>query len=292
LTASALRDHGHMRVLQEELAGCLRSWRERLGPVDAGLPAGNHRRVPGLRREEVAQLAGVSLDYLARLEQGRAANPSPSVLTSLARALRLTNDERSHLFRLAGHAEPAAGTIDRHITPSLQRLLDRLTDAPVMVLDAAGELVASNALATALIGDLSGASRRERNIIWRQFTGSSSRVVRTPAEQAEGEAAHVAELHDALGRYPADGQLHALIEDLRALSPRFAQLWEQRPVARHPARRKTFMHPEVGAITLDCDVLTVQGSDLRVIVYTAPAGSSDADSLALLAAIGLQTFAS
>src|SRR5918998_3869 len=113
-----------MDVVQDELAGCPRSWRERLSPIDAGLPAGGQRRVAGLRREEVAQLAGVSVDYLSRLEQGRAQKPSPSVLALLARALRLSSDERSHLLRLGGHAESGSGTIDRHIAPSLQRLLD------------------------------------------------------------------------------------------------------------------------------------------------------------------------
>lgn len=285
-----MRDHGHVTVLHEELGGCLRSWRERLSPAEVGLPSGGHRRTPGLRREEVAQLAGVSLDYLSRLEQGRASNPSPSVLTSLARTLRLTAEERSHLFRMAGEIEPGPGTIDRHITPSLQRLLDRLTDVPVMVVDAAGEIVAANPLASALSGDRSGASRRERTIPWRHFTGMPSRIVRSEAEREEAEAAMVAELHDALGRFPNDEFLISLIEDLQSASDRFAELWRQRPVARFAARRKTFEHPEVGEITLDCDVLAVQGSDLEMIVYTAPAGSPDADAIALLGAIGLQDF--
>lgn len=285
-----MRDHPGVQVVQEQLAGCLRSWRARLTPADAGLPAGSQRRVSGLRREEVAQLAGVSVDYLARLEQGRAANPSPSVLASLTRALRVSDDERAHLFRLAGHAEPRPGTIDRHITPSLQRLLDRLTDVPVVVGDATGQIVACNPLANALLGDISAMSPRERNLAWRYFSGAPSRVLRTPAEEVEAEARLVAELRDALGRYPGDEQLGELIEDLRALSPRFERLWQQHPVARSPARRKTFLHPEVGAITLDCDVLTVQGSDLRLIVYTAPGGSRDAETLALLGAIGLQSF--
>jgi transcriptional regulator with XRE-family HTH domain len=277
-------------IAQEELAGCLRSWRERLTPAEAGVPAGRGRRTPGLRREEVAALAGVSLDYLARLEQGRALGPSPSVLASLARALRLTDDERAHLFRLAGHAEPGSGTINRHITPSLQRLLDRLNDVPVMVIDAAGGIVAANPLANALMGDLSGASRRERTIPWRHFSGIPSRLERTPEERAEAEEAMAADLHDALGRFPDDQYLNELIGDLRQISPRFAELWEKRPVARKPSRTKTFNHPEIGTITLDCDALAVHGSDLSVIVYTAPVGSPDADALALLATIGLQSF--
>jgi transcriptional regulator with XRE-family HTH domain len=244
--------------------------------------------VPGLRREEVALLAGVSVDYLARLEQNRAQRPSPSVLAAMARALRLSDEERSHLFRLAGHAEPMLGTINRHITPSLQRLLDRLRDVPAMVVDAAGEIVAANPLASALIGDLSGASRRERTLAWRHFAGLPSRIVRSPEESAEAEARLVAELREARGRYPADEYLNRLIDALRELSPRFTELWEQHPVARFPARTKTFAHPEVGEITLDCDVLSVQGSDLSLVVYTAAPGSRDANALALLATIGLQ----
>jgi transcriptional regulator with XRE-family HTH domain len=275
----------------DELAACLRTWRDRLQPADAGLPAGGTRRAPGLRREEVAHLAGVSVDYLARLEQGRASSPSPSVLAPLARALRLSEDERAHLFRVAGHAEPDAGRMRRHLTPGVQRVLDRLADTPVLVIDAAWEVVASNPLADALVGDISAGAARDRNIAWGQFTDAPSRVVRSAEETAEFEAGVVADLHDALGRHPDDERLRALVDDLRRASERFAELWEQRPVARHAAARKTLLHPEVGTITLDCDVLEVLGSDLRLIVYTAPPGSADARALALLGAVGLQSFA-
>jgi transcriptional regulator with XRE-family HTH domain len=279
-------------VIEDELAGCLRAWRERLSPAEAGLPAGARRRVPGLRREEVAALAGVSVDYLSRLEQTRAQAPSSSVLDALARALRLSEAERTHLFRVAGLTEPGPGTIDRHVSPSLQRLLDRLGDVPVMVVDAAGEIVASNRLATALTGDLSDCCRRERTLAWRHFTGMSSRVVRDEDQTADFEATTVAELHEALGRFPADEHLQSMIADLIHSSPRFAELWHRHPVARVPTRRKTFRHPEVGEITVDCEALRVQGSDLDVIVYTAPADSADAAALQLLGAIGLQSFRS
>lgn len=269
----------------DDLAVCLRTWRDRLSPAEAGLPASSRRRAPGLRREEVAQLAGLSVDYLARLEQGRASAPSPSVLAPLARALRLTEDERDHLFRVAGQAPPGPGRIDRHITPSVQRVLDRLQDVPVLVVDAAWQPIAKNALAVALLGE------DDENIARRHFRGeASSRLVRTPEEVARMEEEVVADLHDAAGRYPDDEPLHALIAELRELSPRFDALWEQRPVARHVNDRKTFDHPEVGRLTLDCDVLTVAGSDLRLVVYTAPPGSPDARALALLGAIGLQSF--
>jgi transcriptional regulator with XRE-family HTH domain len=274
-----------------ELGACLRTWRDRLQPGDVGLPAGGTRRAAGLRREEVAHLTGVSVDYLARLEQGRASNPSPSILAPLARALRLSEEERAHLFRVAGHAEPDPGRVRRHLTPGVQRVLDRLGDTPVLVTDAAWEIVASNPLADALLGHASSGTPRERNVAWLQFTDAPTRVVRTAEEDARFEAGVVADLHETLGRHPDDEPLRALIDDLRQVSPRFAELWEQRPVAQHEAARKTIRHPEVGLITLDCDVLTVGGSDLRLIVYTAPPGSDDARALALLGAVGLQSFA-
>ena len=152
-------------------------------------------------------------------------------------------------------------------------------------------VVAQNRLASALVGDYSAASGRERNIAWRHFTGDDSRLVRTDAERAEAEEEIVADLRDAAGRYSADEQLGSLLADLRAASPRFAELWEQHPVARRTASRKTFDHPEVGRITLDCDVLAVQGGDLRLVVYTAAPGSSDGEALELLNAIGIQSFA-
>jgi transcriptional regulator with XRE-family HTH domain len=280
-----------MAVVAEELAGCLRSWRERVSPADVGLPAGGQRRVAGLRREEVAQLASVSMDYLTRLEQGRAANPSAAVLGSLARALRLTDDERAHLFRLAGQPLPGSGVIDTHIPASVQRLMDRLSDVPVLVVTVAGEILAANPLATALLGDVTGLSRRERTLAWRHFAGAgSSRLLRPVTELAEAEEVMVADLQDALARYPRDNHLTAMIAELRDSTPRFEELWSQHRVRRAHARRKTFEHPELGNLTFDCDALAIQGTALQLIVYTAAPGSPAANALPLLAAIGLQQF--
>jgi transcriptional regulator with XRE-family HTH domain len=278
--------------VQTELGTCLRAWRDRLPPAEAGLPAGGIRRAPGLRREEVAHLAGVSVNYLARLEQGRAAHPSPSVLAPLARALRLGDEERAHLYRLAGHADPDAGRIRRHVTPSVQRVLDRLGDVPVIVVDAAWQLIAANPLATALHGDFSAEPPRERNIAWRHLMRRSARFARDADEVAALDAEIVGDLRAAAGRFPDDEPLRALIADLRRACPRFAALWDAPPTpAVRAASRKTILHPEVGAVTLDCDVLSVAGSDLRLVVYTAPPGSRDAQALALLGAVGLQSFA-
>src|SRR3954452_15736312 len=170
---------------RDELANCLRAWRHRLEPGDLGLPAGGWRRAPGLRREEVAQLTGVSVDYLARLEQGRASRPSPQVLDALARTLRLTDAERDHVYRVAGQAPPSAGRMKRHVTPSVQRILDRLADTPVLVVDAAWHVMAA-----ALLGDYSARSERERNIAWQFFTVGSGQILHDAA-QAEEMAAEI-----------------------------------------------------------------------------------------------------
>ena len=262
----------------DELAHCLRTWRDRLTPEAAGLSNGGRRRAPGLRREELADLAGVSVDYLARLEQGRAHNPSASVLASLARALRVSDDERAHLFRIAGYAPPQSGGIDRTVTPGVRHVLEGMSDAPVLVTDAAWTIIAANPLARELLGEIEG------NIVWRHFTGERGRIEADEETDRRFQQEAVGDLHDALGRYPDDEPLRELIAALRERSPRFAELWEQRPVKPRRADRKTFIHPEAGPITLDCDILSVRGSDLRLIIYTAPPGSPDAELLAQLAA--------
>ncbi|MDW5595417.1 helix-turn-helix transcriptional regulator [Conexibacter stalactiti] len=277
----------------DELAGCLRSWRDRLRPADAGLPAGGRRRASGLRREEVAALAGLSVDYLARLEQGRASSPSPSVLAPLARALRLSDAERDHLYRAAGHVPPGSGRVDRHITPGVQRVLDRLADVPVLVIDAAWQVVAINAMGAALLGDFSGEAAggaRENNIAWRQFAGLPSRVAHDAAGSAAFEREIVGDLRDARGRFPDDERLRELIEQLRASVPRFAELWERREVRERSGATKRIVHPVAGPLTLDCDILTTRDSDLRLVVYSAAPGTPDAQALALLGAVGLQSF--
>jgi transcriptional regulator with XRE-family HTH domain len=275
----------------DELAGCLRAWRDRLTPEAVGLPAGGARRAPGLRREEVASLAGLSVDYLSRLEQGRATNPSPSVLGPLARALRLTDEERIHLFRVAGQADTSCGCIDRHLTPGVQRMLDRLTDVPVLVRDAAWSIVAQNALSVALMGDMRGEGR-DGNVAWRHFHHEApSRAVLTHEDVARWESGIVADLRGALGTFPNDAFLHALWRDLLATSPRFAKLAEQRCVGSHRESRKTIDHPQVGRITVDCDVLEVRDGHLQMVINTVQPGTPDATALALLGAVGTQTFA-
>ena len=266
----------------------IQAWRHRLQPVDAGLPASPSRRASGLRREELAMLASISVDYLVRLEQGRATNPSTQVLAALSRALRLTTQERDHLYAVAGHAPPRRTAMTSHVPPSVQRLADRLGDLPVAVYDPAWTIITWNAAWAGLMGDPSALTGRDRNLLWRTFTGQSSRV-RKSGDADEFEISAVADLRRASGSYPDDTGLRQLIDDLQQASPRFAQLWASRVISTSgDSNRKTIDHPAVGPITLDCDVLTVAGSDLRIVVYTADPSSPDADRLRLSQVIGLQ----
>ncbi len=271
-----------------ELGAAIHRWRDRLPPGDAGLPAGGRRRASGLRREELAQLAGISVDYVMRLEQGRATNPSSQVVEALARALRLSTAERDHLYRLAGLAPPHPTTVPAFIPPSVQRLLDRLAETPVAVYDATWTLLVANPAYTALMGDSSHWRSQERNSVWRHFLGPDNGTRYTPEAQRALETAVVADLRTAAERYPADQRLHSLITELRKHSSRFADLWDSGAVGIHEAARKTIDHPQVGPITLDCDILTVAGSDLRVMVYTAEPRTEDAERLALLMVLGIQ----
>ena len=266
----------------------IQAWRHRLQPVDAGLPAGLSRRTRGLRREELASLAGISVDYLVRLEQGRATNPSTQVLAALSRALRLTIEERDHLYTVAGQAPPRRSAMTAHVPPSVQRLVDRLADLPVAVYDPAWTIITWNAAWAGLMGDPSAVSGRDRNLLWRTFTGKSTRVRKSDAEVDDFETNAVADLRRAVGTYPDDANLRQLVNELLQASPRFAKLWAERVVNTTGSNSKTIVHPEVGPITLACDVLTVAGSDLRLVVYTAEPSSPDADRLCLVQVIGLQ----
>lgn len=271
-----------------ELGQALRRWRDRVSPDAAGLPSGGHRRAAGLRREELALLAGISVDYITRLEQGRAVNPSAQVVEALARALRLSGDERAYLFGLAELVPPGPDVVPGYITPSVQRLLDRLVDTPVGVTDAAMNLLLANPMYAALMGDPSRLRGPERNGAWRNFMGVPSRVRHTPEERRSFEAGMVAELRSAAARYPADRQLQRLIAELRTRSPRFAELWEAGVVGRLQASHKTIDHPQVGLMTLDCDLLRVEENDLHILVYSAEPGTEAAEKLELLSVLGTQ----
>lgn len=274
-----------------EFGRALRRWRDRVTPQSVGLPVARRRRAAGLRREELAQLAGISADYLTRLEQGRARTPSTQVVESLARALRLPDGDRTLMYELAGLTVPGLDVVPSHVPPSVQRLLDRLNHTPVVVYDATWTFVLANAPYDALMGDTSGWRGLERNAIWRHLNGRRNRVVHTREEHAQHLALLVADLRLTTARYPADRGLRRLIKDLGEAAPGFTGLWESPAPPPPPdlSRRKVVDHPAVGRITLDCDTLIVAVDDLRITVYTAEPGTEDAERLALALVLGTQT---
>ncbi|MFF2520516.1 helix-turn-helix domain-containing protein [Streptomyces liangshanensis] len=274
-----------------ELGTALHRWRDRITPAEAGLPADESRRPPGLRREELAGLTGLSVEYIVRLEQGRATSPSLQVLTTLARALRLSDGEHRHLFLLAGQSPPATGHVSDHVPPSVRRLLGRLGGTPCAVYDAAWNLITWNPLWAALLGDPSLQQGRGRNAAWQHFAGLPSRVSHTLEQEARYEAAVVADLRAATARYPTDEHLRFLIGDLRRVSARFGQLWNSRIAGFHDSDTKTVHHPDVGPVALDYDTFVTPGNDLRIVTCSAAPGTPEADRLKLLDVIGPERMA-
>ncbi|AZZ83311.1 transcriptional regulator [Gordonia alkanivorans] len=269
------------------LASFLRSRRERLQPEDVGLPAGTRRRTPGLRREEVAVLAHISTEYYVRLEQGRAPRPSAKVLVGIAGALLLTDEESDHLHMLAGTAPPRTALHRRDVRPSIVALLDRMPQTAGFVMSAIFEVLAWNDLAAALMEDFAELGPDGRNLARRAFLGDgASAVLYGISDGAEFRHHVVARLRLASTRYPSDPAVVGLVEDLRAGSEQFARLWDQHDVAAAPTLRKSLQHPVVGKITVDCDSLELAERDQHLVLYSAPAGSADAEALALLQVLG------
>lgn len=278
------------RRVRRELGDFLRSRRERITPADVGLPAGARRRTPGLRREEVAQSAFISTEYYTRLEQARGPQPSREVLAQLARALRLSDAERDHLHHLAGAPPGPPPGPSREVRQSIVDLLRRLPEAAALVVSATYEVIAWNEPAAALMEDFSALSRRDRNLVRRAFLGphphgrrlygvsDADAFARTAARQLRATAA----------RYPDDPEVTGLVEELLAGSEEFARLWAAHDVAARPTLCKTFEHPLVGPVSVDCDVLDIADRDQRVFLYTAAPGSPSAEALRLLSVVGTQ----
>ncbi|MFG1923132.1 helix-turn-helix transcriptional regulator [Cryptosporangium sp. NPDC048952] len=273
----------------------VRQWRDRLDPADAGFPRTTKRRAPGLRREELADLAGLSVEYVLRLEQGRATNPSAQVVAAITRALHLRRAERDQLYRAAGLLPPQDGMIDGHVPPGVQRLASRLGDVPIGIFAADWSLLWWNDMWTALHGDPAVLPPEERTIGHMLFgTGPAAgyiRPLRSTAGPDAFAATIVADLKETTARYPADLRLAALVAGFRKSSPEFEKLWTTVGTASLASDEKTIGHPDVGDITVDCDVLTVPGADLRIVTYTAAAGSPDAGKLDLLRVMAGQSFA-
>jgi transcriptional regulator with XRE-family HTH domain len=283
LSPGAGRDTG--AVDRSELADFLRRSRERLQPRDVGLPPGARRRTPGLRREEVAQLTGMSADYYMRLEQARGPQPSTQLLAALARALRLDDDGRDHLFVLAGHGPPAGRPPGDHVRPGLLALLDRLRDTPAQILNDLGDLLAQNDLAEAMFGCVCTVREPDRNIVWRWFADPVLRAA-YPAEDHEAFGRmHAADLRAAVARRGGDAASSALLERLHRVSPEFTRLWERHEVAVRRSSRIRVLNPAVGLLELDYEVLSAEDGQ-RLQLFTAPPGSATTDALQLLGVLG------
>jgi transcriptional regulator with XRE-family HTH domain len=279
-------------VDRAQLADFLRHRRQALDPEDVGMARSARRRTNGLRREEVAMVAGMSTDYYTRLEQQRGPRPSPSMLAAIARALRLSLAERDHLFRLAGHTPPRNDARSDHLSPGLQRVLDRL-DTPAMVTNDLGEALAQNPLAVALLGDEARYAwgTPERSRFYRWFAGPDERALHGDEDHERLSRSYVAALRIAVSRHPDDRRARKLVDQLLESTSEFALLWADHDVSWRPgAEPKYFNHSQVGALELECQTLFTEHDSQILLVYTATPGSESAERLALLAVIGTQQF--
>ena len=275
-----------------KLGPMLRTWRGRVSPAAAGLPVSRGRRVTGLRREDLAELAGISVDYVVRLEQGRHVTPSAQVVAALARALQLTDAERDHLYRLAGLAPPPSGEISDHIPPGLRRMLNRLGDAAAAVFAADWQLIWWNRSWAALLGDPASTPSALRNFARDTFPadGGAPRPSHWPVtslSQREVEASVVSDLRRATGRFPASDRLAGLIRDLTEGSQSFAELWASGAVGAHREDHKIVQHPATGPIAVDCDVLTDGDAERKIVVLTAARDTEDETRFRLAVVSGM-----
>jgi transcriptional regulator with XRE-family HTH domain len=280
---------GMSAVKYAELGAFLRSRRERIRPADVGLPAGPRRRVPGLRREEVAQLAGASVDYYNELERGAGSQPSEQMIAALARALRLSADERDYLYRLADRPVPVPGGAASHVHPGMLDLLGRLASTPAQVITDLHVTLVQNPLAVALVGDQSGFRGPRASFVHRWFTEPDARLLHPEADHESQSRAFVADLRAAAARRDAkDPEVGTMIRTLLDVSPEFAALWADHDVAFRRDDRKRIVHPTIGVIEVNCLNLFSEDGRQRLLWFTPAVGTDSAGLLELLAVVGTQ----
>ncbi|MFJ7955631.1 helix-turn-helix transcriptional regulator [Streptomyces sp. NPDC096319] len=267
----------------DDLAGFLRTRRARVDPVAVGIPTDSRRRVAGLRREEVAHLSGVSVDYYVRLEQGRATQPSEQVLDALARVLGLDETERGHLYRLARQRRRAAKAAGGRLRPELLRMLDLVTDAPALIMSHRMDVLAGNRLARLLYGRPIPGLNTARHI----FLEEAERGLYADWESCTRDG--VGHLRLAAGKYPDDPRLASLIGELSMGSDRFRRLWARADVRARTHGRRAYRHPLVGLLELHQENFALPDDPgLELLVLSAPPGSPAEDGLRLLAALGAE----
>ncbi|MGA4792079.1 helix-turn-helix transcriptional regulator [Nocardia sp. AB354] len=274
------------------LATFLRHRRAIVKPADVGLEVGPRRRTPGLRRQEVAELAAMSVDYYIRLEQGRGPRPSLQMLTAIGRALQLSSAERDYLYNLVGVTSSPPTEPSSEVRSGILQMIERLDETPALVCNARYDVLAWNAMATALLGDFGSLPPAERNIVWRFFTDPAAHARHDAAGAEQFARESVADLRAARARYPNDEHLSKLIRQLQHVSAQFLDLWEKIEVETRRSSRKRLRHPSVGWITLDCDALHDPERDQWVILYTAATGTPDREALRLIKVIGTQNLTS
>lgn len=259
--------NGHDEQRRGELGAFLRNRRARLAPTDVGLAAGQRRRTPGLRREEVAQLAGVSPTWYTWLEQARNVRPSAQVADSLAQALRLDSAERAHLFQLARGEIVAPERSVEDVSPAVRRLVAHLGPNPAWITGRRGDLLAWNRAAMAVFGDYSGLAEGRRNLVWLVFTDPHLRTLLIDWEQS---ARHLlAQLRAASARAPGDPSFRALIDELRQVSPEFRRWWQRHDVTGLAEGRKELDHPTMGRMVFEhADFQAAEAPELRLVLYS------------------------
>lgn len=265
---------------REALADFLKRRRDALQPEDVGLSPGSRRRTTGLRREEVAGLAHMSTDFYARLEQQRGSRPSEQTVVAISRALRLTHDERDHLFALAGHTPPARGMRSEEPGPGLLRVMESLK-TPASIVSDLFQTLSQNRLSKALMGIQTGFQGPRRSLIYRWFNEPASRQIYHPDDHPSMSRKWVSSIRAVHGRSEDDIEARELVDCLLGASQEFATLWERHEVSSRGGTLKRLIHPLVGPLTLDCQILTSENLTERLVVFTA-LHPEDARRLALL----------
>ncbi|GAA1785729.1 MULTISPECIES: helix-turn-helix transcriptional regulator [Streptomonospora] len=272
-----------------ELGAFLKSRRDRIRPPDVGLPEGPRRRVPGLRRDEVARLAGASVDYYTELERGSGAQPSEQMVAAFARALRLTWDERDHLYHLAGRPVPPAGGPASHVHPGMLDLLDRLAGTPAQVITDLHVTLVQNPLAVALLGAAPEPSEPQASFVYRWFADPAARSLYPDEDHAHQSRTFVADLRAAVARRGGrDEEAARLVAELRNRSPEFVALWDRHEVAVRRNDRKRIVHAELGVVEVNCLNLVSEDGRQRLLWFTPAIGTGAAEQLELLSVLGTQ----
>ncbi|MEG9247933.1 helix-turn-helix transcriptional regulator [Arthrobacter sp. Soc17.1.1.1] len=270
------------------LADFLRSRREKLQPEDVGLARGERRRTPGLRREELAALTGMSADYYSRMERGHSPRPSEQMLAALARGLRLSLEDRDYLFRLVGYDTQRRVRRTDHVDVGLMRVVDRLTDTPAAVLNSLGETLFQTQPGLALLGDHRAHHGLARSVVYRWFTDTGERNLYPPEDHPKHSRVLASQLRQVLTREGPRSRAADIADALRDSSTEFAEVWAEHPVGWRYSEHKRLLHPDLGELTVHCQSLLDPEQTQTLLVFTATPGTESHNKLQLLSVIGTQ----